>query len=146
MTGTVTAVSTGRWWLAGDRDGERGADLAHSSISEASDSVAEYVDRHTFHRIEVHRRAARDRIRLRIQHDLARQPTDRCGAWPDERPPQSGYRGVTRKNDDGSSTNVGKFTPPCLTPLGKCAHEVPVTRRQDARSPHSSTSWSGCSS
>lgn len=53
---------------------------------------------------------------------------------------------VAREDDDWSATDLGHLAPPHLATCWNGAHDDAAARRNDARSPHSSGSSSGCSS
>ena len=129
-----------------DGDCEGGTDLAHANLGHPAQPLDEDGDRDAFDRVEIHRRAKRDRVVTWFEHHLAGKPPDgrragshECAAmpWDDHVAGQDNYR---------SATDLGHLTPPDFPPSREGSHDAAAALRNDARSPHSSGSSSGCSS
>lgn len=129
--------------LAGDRNSDCTADLAHAIVAESAEAMDEPPHRDALDRIEVDRRSLRYRVIAGFEDHLARQAADRRRARSNQGPPQSRNRGVARQHDDRTATSVRNLTPPHLASRRQCAHEAPAALRKDARSPHSSCSSIG---
>jgi hypothetical protein len=123
-----------------------GTDLAHSGVTQTPQPADEDRDRDAFDRVEVHRRTTRHGVVTGFEHDFADEPSNRRRTWSHERAEMARDHCVARQDDDRSTTDLGHLAPPDLPTRGKGAHEAAAARRNDAKSPHSSCSSSGCSS
>jgi hypothetical protein len=150
----VRAVRVGpnRWTctpssgLAVDRDLERLADLTHAVVAESAEALDQRPDRDALDRIEIDDRDERDRVVRRLEEDLGGDPTYRGRARPDQRPPQTRDRRVSREYDHRPAPDLWKLAPPDIASRGKRGHDAPAAARNEARSPHSSAWSSGCAS
>jgi hypothetical protein len=129
-----------------DSDCKCGADLAHSSVAQSPRTADEGGNRDALDRVEVHRAMTRHRVVTRFEHDLADEAADRRCAWRHECAAMPRNHRVPRKDDDWSANDLGHLAPPDLPARWEVAHDAAAARRNDARSPHSSGSSSGCSS
>ena len=129
-----------------DGNSQSGTHLTHPRVAEPAQPVDQYGERHALHRVEVDRRATRNRVVTRLEDDFALEPTNGCGAWCDQRSSMSREHGVTREHNDRPTADLDQLAPPDLPSAGKAAQDAAAARRKDARSPHSSGSSSGCSS
>ena len=127
-----------------DSDLKGSADFAHAGIGETTKSLDKNTHGNAFNRVEIDRRRPRDGIVASLQEHLAGQAPNRRGAGRNDRAFQSWDRCITGQDDYRTATNVREFTPPDLTAGGNRAHDAAAASRNDARSPHSSTSLSGC--
>jgi hypothetical protein len=132
--------------LTVDRDREGAADLSQAPVGQTAESFDQDAGCDTLDRVEVDGRTARDRIVAGFEDDLAGQRPDGCRARRDEHSPEPRDGRVARQDNDGTPANISQLAPPHLTPSGEGVHDAPAARRNDARSPHSSGSSSGCSS
>lgn len=139
-------VTTRRSACTVDGDGERGAGLAQTQIGNASQPLDEDGGGHRLDRVEIDGASARDRLEPRFEDNFTGQTSDSGGARGDKCTTKAGYRRVTRQDENRSATDLGHLAPPELTPLGERTQEAAAAARNEARSPHSSGSWSGCSS
>lgn len=71
---------------AADGDIERGADFTHALAAQRSQPVDEYGDRDALDRIEIHGAWTWYGILAGFEQNLARQPSDCCGAGGDKDP------------------------------------------------------------
>jgi hypothetical protein len=78
-----------------------------------------------------------------FKDNLTGQATDGRSARSDDRPSKARNGGIARQHDHRPSANVGKLTPPDVAPGGQRAHDAAAAARNDARSPHSSSSSRG---
>jgi hypothetical protein len=131
---------------AGHGDLKGCADLSHPVVAEPAEAFDQNCDRNALDGIEVDGRGQGDRVITRLEYDLARDPADGGSARSDQRAAESRNRGVARKNDDRPTPSLAELAPPHLAPCGQSGHDAPAAARNDARSPHSSTSSSGCAS
>ncbi len=130
--------------LAVDGDLQCGTDLPHACIAQSADAFDEYGEGHAFNRVEIHGAEATDGIVPWLENDFTRQTSDRGRTWCDEGSSKPRYGGIAREHDDGPPPDVGRFAPPQLASQ-RCGHQVAAAAaRNDARSPHSSGSSSGC--
>src|SRR5680860_324323 len=129
-----------------DRDCESGTDLTHARLGHASQSAHEDGDRDALDRVEVHRGAKRHRVVTGFEHDLAREPSYGRRTWSHECAAMPWNDCVARQDDYRSTTDLGHLAPPHLPSSGDGGHDAATARRNEARSPHSSGSSSGCSS
>lgn len=129
-------------------DGDRKcvADRPHPFVAQAPEAVGEDADRHALDRVEVDVAESWNRIGVGLENHLAGQSPDGGGARGDQGSAESGYRSISTQHDDGSAADARQFTPPELATPRLVAHEAAAASRNDARSPHSSTSSTGCSS
>lgn len=132
--------------LAVDGDVERFADLTHTLIAESAQALDQRSDRNALDRIEVDDRDDWDRVVRRFEEDLGRDVADRGCARPDQGAPQPRNRRVSGEYDHRPAPDLWKFAPPDITSRWKRSHDAPAAARNEARSPHSSTSSSGCAS
>jgi hypothetical protein len=119
---------------------------AHPGVGKSAKPADQDRDRHTFDRVQVHGRTARDRVGIGLKNNLAGETPDCRRARCNQCAPKPRDRCVTRQHDDRAPTDLGHFTPPDLPACRKSTHEAPAARRHDARSPHSSGSSAGCTS
>lgn len=129
-----------------DGDFERLTNLSHPIVAQSTESFDEYAHRDALNGVEIHGASSWDRIVAGFQLHFTRQVAECGGARSDQRSPKPGNRNVTREHDDRSATDVGKLAPPHLAARGISRHEAAARSRNDAKSPHSSVSLSGCSS
>ena len=132
--------------LTVDRDREGAANVAQTSIGQAAQPLDKNAGRNALDRVEVDSRTPGDRVVARLENDLARERPDGCRARRDEHSPESRNRRVAREDHDGAPADLRELAPPDLTPSGEGVHDAAAASRNDARSPHSSGSSSGCSS
>lgn len=123
-----------------------GADLAHPGVAQTPQPADEDCKRDAFDRVEVHCRTTRHGVVTGFEHDFADEPPKRCRAGRYECAAVSRDHCVARQHDDWSTTDFGHLALPDLPSQGDGAHDDAAARRNDARSPHSSGSSSGCSS
>jgi hypothetical protein len=126
--------------------GPRVADLAHAGIGQAAKPFDDHTGRHALDRVEVDSRVPGDRVVAGFEDDLALERPDGCRAWRDEDPPKPRDHRVTRENDDGPPADLRQLATPHLAPGWEGVHDAAAAWRNDARSPQSSGSSSGCSS
>lgn len=129
-----------------DRDGQGVAHLAHTSVAQPAEPVDQDGKRDAFDRVEVDRRTARYGVVSGLKHHFADEPTNVRRARRDQCAPVPRDRRITREHDDRTAADLGHLAPPNLAPRGQCGHVAAAARRNEARSPHSSGSSSGCSS
>ncbi len=129
-----------------DRDRQSVTHLAHSSIAQPADSVDQDGQRDTLDRIEIDRRTSWHRVVPGLKHHLADEPANRRRARRDQCASVPRDHRIARENDDRTATDLGHLTPPHLAARGHCDHDAAAARRNEARSPQSSGSSSGCSS
>jgi hypothetical protein len=129
-----------------DRDGERPADLLHALVTQATQPIDEHTDGNALDRVEVDRAHLGYRIGARFEQHLARQLADGRRARRDKGAPETRDRDVSAQHHDRSTADVWQLAPPHLTSTRLVAHEADAAARNDARSPHSSASSSGCTS
>ena len=122
------------------------AELAHASVGEAPESVDENTHRNALHGVEIDGRRPGHGIFAGLQEYLAWQSPDRRGAGCHDGTSQSGDGSVAREDHDRPATDARQFAPPNLSTGGNGIHEAEAASRNEARSPHSSGSSSGCSS
>ncbi len=127
------------------RNCERRADLGHSAVAHATDSIRKHTYRDAFDRIEIDSGSATHRIIARLKDDFASEAADRGRARCDQSATESGNCRITREDDDGSAANLGRFAPPEFAAQWG-AHVAAAADRNDWRSPHSSGSSMGCCS
>ncbi len=128
-----------------DSYGERLANLVHPKVAEATYPVDQNSYRNAFDRVEVHGSSTSHRIITGFQDDFAGEPAKRRCAWSNQHAPQSGNCRVSGEYDHGPTAYICRFTPPQLAAQRK-PHVAAAATRNEARSPHSSGSSSGCSS
>jgi hypothetical protein len=130
--------------LTVDRNCEGSTDLTHAGVGEPAEAPHEHCDRDAFNRVQVDGRAPGDRIIARFQDNLAGERSYRRRARCHEYSSKPRDRRVTGQDDHGAPADLGQLTPPQLPPSRQRAHDTAAARRNDARSPHSSGSSSGC--
>lgn len=128
----------------GDREG--GADFSHSRFGQSSQPFNESCDRDAFDRVEIDCRAKGHGVISGLEENFAREVSDGGRAGGDEGPTEAWDDGVTRQDNDRSTVDLRHLAPPDLPARWELCHEAPTARRNEARSPHSSGSSSGCSS
>ena len=119
------------------------ADLTDAIVAETAEALRERADGHTLDRVQIHGRHQRYRIETWLEHDFAREITDRGRTRCDHRPTKSGDRDITRQDDDRTRRQLRQITPPDFSAAGKIGHEEAAASRNDAKSPHASSSSSG---
>ncbi len=132
--------------FAVDGDLERVADLMHPVAAQTAQAFDERPDRNALDRIEIDDRDERNRVIRRLEENLGWDPADRSRAWADERTPETRDCGVSRKHNHRPAPDLRKLAPPDIASRRKRRHEEPAAARNEARSPHSSASSSGCAS
>jgi len=95
-------LSTG----AVDCDFESRADGAYPRVGEPAKPSHQRPDRDTFDCVQIHRRAARDRVGTRFENNLAGQPPDGRGARCDECPFKPRNRRIAREHDDWTPADL----------------------------------------
>lgn len=129
-----------------DGDFERFADLVHAVVAESAQALDQRSNRDALDRVEIDDRNEWDRVVWRLEEDLGRNVADRGRARPDQGTPQARDRGVSREHDHRPAPDLRELAPPDITSRRKGRHDAPAAARNEARSPHSSASSSGCSS
>lgn len=124
--------------MAVDGDRERTADFLHAVIGEPAEALYEDAGRHTFDGVEIHCTVAWDWVVAGFQWDFAGEFADRRRTRCDECSSKPRDRGITRQDDDGPPSKIGKFAPPHLASRWQVRHEASAASRNDARSPQSS--------
>ena len=132
--------------IAVNSDFERLAKLAHPEVRKAPDPLGEHAEGDALDRVQVDHAVPWHRVAAWFENDLTWQATDGRGAGSDDRPSQARNCGVARQHNHWPSPNLGKLAPPDVAPSGQRAHDAAAAARNDARSPHSSSSPSGWSS
>ena len=127
-------------------DFERLAKLPHPDVGKAPDPFGEYPEGDALDRVQVGHAVPWHRVVAWFEDNLTSQATDGRGARSDDRPPKARNGGVARQHDHWPPADVGKLTPPDVATSGQRAHDAAAAARNDARSPHSSSSSSGWSS
>lgn len=146
--GTKSAGRCARLCLRGDgrQPLSTRADLVHPLVAETTETLSERTDRDAFDRIEIHCETLWDRVAIRLEDDFAREATDVGCARSNQGAPEPGDRNVARQDNDRTAGDLGQFAPPDFSPARQLLHDDAAARRNDARSPHSSDSSSGCTS
>lgn len=129
-----------------DGDFEGFADLVHAVVAESAQALDQRSNRDALDRVEIDDRNKWDWVVWRLEEDLGRDVADRGRARPDQGTPQARDRGVSREHDHGPAPDLRELAPPDITSRRKGSHDAPAAERNEARSPHSSASSSGCSS
>ena len=124
-------------------DFERLTKLPHPDIGKAPDSFGEDAESDTLDRVHVDHAVPWYRVVAWLEDNLTGQAADGRRARSDDRPSKPRDGGIARQHDYRPSANVGKLTPPDVTPSGRRAHDAADAARNDARSPHSSSSSRG---
>lgn len=132
--------------LAVHGDRQSGADLLHAKVAQASESLDEHRNRDALDRVKIDCRSTRHGIAAGLEHDLARQPSDRRRARPNERPPKPRNGCISGQDDDRSLVDARELAPPHLATFGRRGHDAAAASRNEARSPHSSGSSRGWAS
>src|SRR3990172_9868319 len=129
-----------------DRYRQCQTDLAHSHITEPTEPLSECTSRDAFNRIQIHSRSLWNRVVSHLEHNLARETPNRGSARSNQSSSQPWDHSVTGHENDGATGDLGQLAPPDLSPRGQACHDDAAASRNEARSPHSSPSSSGCSS
>jgi len=129
-----------------DGNGEGVADLTHPSVAQPADSVDKHCQRNALYRVQVDRRTTRYGVVSGLKHHFTdespncrRARSNQCAAMPRD------YC-IAGEHDDRSTPYLWHLAPPHVTAGGKSHQDAAAACRNDARSPHSSGSSSGCSS
>lgn len=125
-------------------DCEGCANVLHADVRQSAKAVDEHRNRHALDRVQIDCRAPGHRIVTRLEYDLAGKASDNRRAGGDQDTAEPRYRGVAGQNDDRAPTDLGELAPPHFSSRWQRAHDAVAARRNDARSPHSSGSSSGC--
>lgn len=128
----------------GDR--QRSTDIPHSLVAQAAESINEHSDGHTLDRVEVDGAPPRDWITARLEQYLTRQASDGRGARGDKGSPEAWNGSVAAQHQYRPTADLRQLAPPQFAPVRLILHNAAAAERNDARSPHSSGSSSGCSS
>ncbi len=127
-------------------DLEGSAHFAHPCLAEPPEAFDDYGDRDALNGVEIDRASSWDWIVLWLQYDLAEQIADRRRARSNEGSAKPWNGSITRQDDNWSTTDVWKLAPPHFPSGWKGRHDAAAESRNEARSPHSSGSSSGCCS
>ena len=118
----------------------------HTLAAKSAEALDERPDRNALDGVEVDDRDERDRVVRGFEEDLGWDVADRGCAWPDKGAPQTWDRSISGEYDHRPAPDPWKLAPPQVTSRRKRSHDAPAAARNDARSPHSSASSSGCAS
>ena len=129
-----------------DCDFKRLADRTHALVAESTEALDQRSDGNALNRIEIDDRDERDRVFRGLEEDLGRDAADRGCARPDQGAPQTRDRRVSGEYDYRPAPDLWKLAPPEIASRRKRSQDAPAAARNEARSPHSSASSSGCAS
>ncbi len=139
-------LESGRSAIAVNGNFEGLTELPHPDVAEATDPFREGAEANALDRVQVSHAVPWHGVVAGFEDNLTGQATDGRGARSDDCPPKARNGGVAGQHDDRPSTNVGKLTPPYVSPSRQRTQDAAAETLNDARSPHSSFSSSGWSS
>ena len=122
------------------------ADLTHPLVAEPAQSFDKDSDRDALDRVEIYSGQPWNGIVAGFENDLAGKAANSRRARGHQRASKSRDCSVAREDHNRAATDVRQLTPPDLPSGRKRGQEAAAASRNDAKSPHTSGSSSGCSS